>query len=114
MEKRENLRSQGFEEGERGRYSAEMQEALRSIDGEETQNKVVSRNTIVKSISTQQRDAKVYMCVLEDGIKVAMGFCNVCKDSIRYCECVGGPQPPDYFDSDVDKWYPVGSTMEVS
>jgi len=115
MDKREYLRSQGFEVGERGRFSAEMLEALRSFEGEETQNNhVVSRSTIVKSISTQQRDASVYMCVLEDGIRVAMGFCNACKDSIRYCECVGGPQPPDYFDSDVDKWYPVGSTMEVS
>ena len=73
MDKREYLRSQGFEVGERGRFSAEMLEALRSFDGEETQNRVVSRSTIVKSISTQQRDASVYMCVLEELIKLLEG-----------------------------------------
>lgn len=115
MDKREYLRSQGFEVGERGRFSAEMLEALKSFEGEETQDRnIVSRSTIVRSISVPQRDANVYMCVLEDGGRVAMGFCNRCKDSIRYCECSGGPMPPDYFDSNVDKWYPIESKMEVS
>jgi len=111
MNKREYLRSLGFEVGERGRFSAEMLEALNAFEGEDSSNEKTKK--ILETVKQRdykpqrkQREAKVYMLELEDGLKVAMAMCSDCKDNVLYCECDGGPQPPRYFDSPIVGWYP--------
>jgi len=111
MDKREYLRSLGFEVGERGRFSAEMLEALRSFEGEETQNKVVGHKTIARAIQKPMRQETRYMVVLNDGTKIEIGECGECKERILYCACFAGPKPPAYLDNEWNNWYPVTSKM---
>lgn len=105
MNKRDYLRSLGFEVGERGRFSAEMMDALKSF--KESDTPPPSRPTPKPQV--RQRDCRSYILELEDGIKVGMASCYKCKQHVVWCSCAGGPQPPTYFDSPVKSWYPEGS-----
>ena len=111
MNKREYLRSLGVEVGERGRFSAEMLEALKSFKGDDTP--ITRTQKIMEEVrqrtykpQIKQRDDRVYMLELEDGLKIAMAMCSKCKESCIWCMCDGGPQPPTYFDSPIKAWYP--------
>lgn len=114
MNKRDYLRSLGFDVGERGRFSAEMLEALSSFDGEDTP--ITRTQKIMEKVrertykpQIKQREESTYILELEDGLKVAMALCSTCKQSCIWCDCAGGPQPPRYFDSPIKAWYPEGS-----
>jgi hypothetical protein len=110
MNKRDYLRSLGFEVGERGRLSAEMLEALKDFYEDATQNNKPQRKILPASV--KMRDDRTYMVELQDGGRVEMGFCSSCKESMLYCHCDGGPKPPSYLDSPIVNWYPVTSHKE--
>lgn len=111
MDKRAWLRSKGFEVGERGRFSAEMIEALKEYNSGDAESvPVVSLDAVLnKSVSTVMRDATAFMAVTKDGLSVACGNCSICHDMVMYCACSDGPHPPRYLTDDLSEWYPVYS-----
>jgi hypothetical protein len=116
VNKRDYLRSLGFEVGERGRFSAEMQEALKSfVETDkhiESTRKVLeqARERIVLPPRVKQREDSIYCAVLEGGTLIRMGMCSDCRQSCVWCMCDGGPQPPRYLDKPIVSWYPERST----
>lgn len=126
MNDREYLRSLGFSVGDRGRLSSEMKAALASRDGvtdseDEPQYKSTDRlpdgrwaiersnglPSLVKE-SVVMRDAKTYVAVLVDGLRIATQYCGTCKEHVMYCECEDGPQPPNYLGADeIASWTAV-------
>ena len=111
MDKRAWLRSKGFEVGERGRFSAEMLEALKEYNSGDAESvPVVSLGPVIrKSASVPMRDASAYMAVTTDGLRIACGSCAECHESVMYCSCSDGPHSPKYLADDISEWYPVYS-----
>lgn len=111
MDKREWLRAKGFDVGNRGRFSAEMLEALKEYDsGSADGAPVASLGPVIpKSVSVVMRDATAYIAVTHDGVSVACGSCAECHESVMYCACSDGPHSPKYLSDDIAQWYPVYS-----
>jgi len=126
MNDREYLRSLGFTVGDRGRFSSEMKAALASRDGVSDSDDVpeykstdrlpdgryaIERSNGLPSLvkeSVVQRDAKSYVAVLVDGMRIATQYCGSCKDHVMYCECEDGPHPPSYLEpQEIDSWAAV-------
>ena len=125
MNDREYLRSLGFTVGDRGRLSLEMKAALASRDGvtdsedEPTYRSTdkfpdgrwaVERSNGLPSLlkhKTRHRNNSVYQATLTDGTVIACSYCGLCNETIIYCECEDGPQPPRYLSSDVASWSEV-------
>lgn len=116
MNKREYLRSLGFEVGSRGRFSAEMIEALKQYPGESVSdplNDLLNQplnedgtlpGKIVFKINPPRTDGvTTYTAVLNNGITVRFDTCPQCKENVKYCYCKD-PQPPDWLRDDVDTW----------
>lgn len=91
MDKREYLRSLGFEVGERGRFSAEMQEALKSFEGEETQNSLRSEVRAAglneEVIRIPLRPSETLYGFDKEGHKIAFTLCFTCHQHMMWCEC---------------------------
>ena len=111
MDKRAWLKARGFQVGERGRFSAEMIEALKEYNSGDAESvPVVSLGPVIrKSVSVPMRDASAYMAVTTDGLNIACGSCAVCHDMVMYCACSDGPHSPKYLADTLDEWYPVYS-----
>ena len=107
MDKREYLRSLGFQVGARGRFTAEMMTALK--DYQEEGGKLESRTgkredglpEIEPSIviphvppQVQQRQPKTLVGVSKEGYKVAFVMCFECHQHMMYCNCAGGVKAP--------------------
>jgi hypothetical protein len=108
MDKREWLRSKGFDVGNRGRFSAEMLEALKEYDNGSTDGApVASLQQVLKKFV--MRDATAYVAVTNQGTTVACGYCAICHESVMYCACIDGPHAPDWLTDDLAEWYPVYS-----
>ena len=91
MHKREYLRSLGFEVGERGRFSAEMLEALRHFGAEESQNTL---NTVIEQYSldrniirTPRRESQELYGYDKEGHKIGFITCFECGEHMMWCEC---------------------------
>lgn len=91
MDKREYLRSLGFEVGERGRFSAEMLEALRSFEGEETQNtlsdEIRAAGLPEKIIRIPLRESQNLYGYDKAGHKIGFSMCYACDEHMIWCEC---------------------------
>jgi hypothetical protein len=109
MDKRAWLRQRGFDVGNRGRFSAEMLEALKEFDnGGGDATPVASLDKIIaKSSSVVMRDATAYMALTNDNLTIACGMCSECHEFVMYCQCVNGPVPPKHLTDDIVEWYPV-------
>lgn len=101
MDKREYLRSLGFEVGERGRFSAEMQTALANsgIAFEKPEKKSEPAVTLEKIIPHRPpqkpvRKAKQLYGYTEEGYKVGFITCRRCAEHMMYCECPQGILAP--------------------
>lgn len=111
MDKREWLRARGFEVGNRGRFSAEMLEALKEYDSGSADGAPVASlgRLSARSTSVVMRDASCYIAVTNSGNSVACGYCATCHESVMYCACSDGPHSPKYLEDDIIEWYPVYS-----
>lgn len=111
MDKRAWLKERGFQVGERGRFSAEMIEALKEYDnGSADGAPVASLEAVIKkSVSVVMRDATAYVVITNQGLTVACGLCSTCNETVMYCACSNGPYPPKYLTDDLVEWYPIYS-----
>jgi hypothetical protein len=100
MNKREWLRSQGFEVGDRGRFSLEMQEAL-----EEFEKPAVEEEAYVPPPRKPKRTdgVRYYVAKLKGGQVLRFDMCPSCQENIAYCSCrtVG---PPKWLAEEVVSW----------
>lgn len=97
MNKREYLRSLGFEVGSRGRFSEEMQQALKDYT-EETPEVII----IPKVKNTPKRTDGVRVCTAElhTGQIIRFDMCADCKENVIYCHC-DNPQAPEWLRPEV-------------
>ena len=115
MDKREYLRSLGFEVGKRGRFSAEMLKALEGFD-EGTESKIDSvLDEIVvdtpvkfeiKSPLPRTDGVSIYTLTTKTGLTIRFDTCPDCKENVRFCHC-SSPQPPGWLADEVASWQTV-------
>jgi hypothetical protein len=88
MDDRQYLRSQGFQVGERGRYSKEMLECLQNRNTKDTADEMNGvRKTLGLPIQTLQRDAQELYGLTKGGAKVGFIICSTCAFHMMWCEC---------------------------
>ncbi len=97
MDKREYLRSLGFEVGSRGRFSLEMQQALKDYEEPEVVNKPIPK---VKNTPKRTDGITVYTAELHGGQIIRFDTCATCKENVVFCHCLN-PQPPAWLAEDV-------------
>ena len=97
MNKREYLRSLGFEVGSRGRFSEEMQQALKDYT-EETPEVIVTPK--VKNTPKRTDGVKVYTAELHTGQIIRFDQCATCTENVIFCHC-SFPQPPQWLAEEV-------------
>lgn len=95
--KREYLRSLGFTVGERGRFSLEMQQALKDYEEPEVVNKPIPK---VKNTPKRTDGITVYTAELHGGQIIRFDTCATCKENVVFCHCLN-PQPPAWLAEDV-------------
>lgn len=95
--KREYLRSLGFTVGERGRFSEEMQAALKDYEEPEVVNKPIPK---VKNTPKRTDGITVYTAELHSGQIIRFDTCATCKENVVFCHCLN-PQPPKWLAEDV-------------
>lgn len=120
MDKREYLRSLGFEVGERGRFSAEMMTALAQADvsfepREKTQESY-GEERIIPSLPPQTvvRKARQLFGYTSEGYKVGFVTCRRCSYHMMYCNCSEGILAPSVVVACDDKAVMVGSQKTFS
>lgn len=101
MDKREYLRSLGFQVGERGRFSAEMKAALAKADVAFTisspkKDESIILETIIPDVPPQKvmREPQQLFGYTQEGSKVGFVTCGRCHYHMMYCDCPGGVQAP--------------------
>ena len=107
MDKREYLRSLGFEVGERGRFSAEMKTALKNFQeqGGKLEQKTGKRDDglpevepsiVIPHVPPQEkmREAKTLFGTSPEGYKISFVMCFDCSQHMSYCNCDGGVKAP--------------------
>lgn len=108
MDKREYLRSLGFEVGERGRFSAEMQTALANadivFDAPEKKRVEVEREHIRPHVPPQVavRKPKKLKGRSKEGYIIEFVTCFDCHYHMMYCNCAGGVKAPSSVASSKD------------
>lgn len=97
MTKRDWLRSQGFNVGERGRLTPAMLAALEAYDGEEKVEELIKPMATVlyhEPMFAQVREAKVLTGLDRAGNKISFVTCYNCKEHMMYCHCKSGVFAP--------------------
>ena len=95
MNKREWLRSQGFQVGERGRLNPAMLKALEGF--EEEQPQVVEKKEEIQFFippDVVQRPTRTLYGYSREGYKVAFVLCFHCSRHMMYCKCARGITAP--------------------
>lgn len=125
MDKREYLRSLGFEVGKRGRFSAEMLKALEGFD-EGTESKIDTFGELLNQplnedgslpgtmkfeingpIPKSRTDGvSIYTLTTKTGLTIRFDTCPDCKENIKFCHC-SSPQPPKWLADEVASWQTV-------
>lgn len=98
MNKREYLRSLGFEVGTRGRFSEEMQLALLNYEEESEPEIVIIPK--VKNTPKRSDGITVYTAELHTGQIIRFDMCADCKENVVFCHCTN-PQPPKWLAEEV-------------
>lgn len=104
MNKREYLRSLGFNVGERGRLTLEMLSALKDMDESEfSQGNKIERGSVeyievleypeIKSV--KMREPRSLYGYTSEGYKVGFSMCFSCSQHMMYCECKRGITAPE-------------------
>jgi hypothetical protein len=100
MDKREYLRSLGFQVGERGRFSAEMQTAIANADVTFTdtpkKQDLITLEKIRPTIPPLpvQRTARQLFGFTAEGYRVGFVVCRRCANHMMYCNCSQGVLAP--------------------
>ena len=107
MDKREYLRRLGFEVGERGRFSAEMQTALKNFeaDGGKLEGRTGKRDdglpemepsVIIPDIPPQVavREPRILKGKSPEGYTIEFVMCFECSQHMMYCTCRDGVRAP--------------------
>lgn len=97
--KREFLRSLGFEVGARGRFSAEMLEALKDY----TEPEDIDTPPVMPRVANTPKRTdgiKVYTAELHTGQIIRFDMCADCKENVVFCHCTN-PQPPKWLAEEV-------------
>lgn len=98
MDKRDFLRSQGFNVGERGRFNDAMVNAIKEAESNGTlfnekaipkKKKVYAFEDIVADVPKQQklRASRQLTGISKDGYKVGFITCSNCQSHMVYCAC---------------------------
>lgn len=98
MNKRDYLRSLGFQVGERGRFNSAMKIALAKYEGvfDEDQPKLKlnklktfkpAKNAIVVPGQKKLREARMITGYTKEGYKVGFDGCIGCHQHMVYCSC---------------------------
>jgi hypothetical protein len=98
MNKRDYLRSLGFQVGERGRFNSAMKIALAKYEGvfDEDQPKLKlnklktfkpAKNAIVVPGQRKLREARMITGYTKEGYKVGFDGCIACHQHMVYCSC---------------------------
>ena len=121
MNKREWLRSQGFNVGERGRLSPAMLTALQNsgIDFEKPLAKPVVVDVIYvtdtvayqEPIQTPVREPRTLYGRTREGSVVGFVLCFECNQHMMYCNCVGGIKAPSIVFACKEPGVRVGTTV---
>lgn len=101
MNKRDWLRSQGFQVGERGRLSPAMLTALEDYPGEESSGAIYDDVEVIvhdpqyfTDTREKIREPKTMYGLTREGKKVPFVLCFSCNEHMMFCECEGGIKPP--------------------
>ena len=106
MNKRDYLRTQGFNVGERGRFNDAMKSAIAKAQEEGIHfndiptpkvEKVYKAEEIKPHIFKPQeklRASRELIGYTHDGIKIAFITCRQCRSHMIYCSCEGGVSAP--------------------
>ena len=107
MDKREYLKSLGYNVGDRGRFSAEMKTAIKQAedDGITFDNKAGKREDGLPMVEPAQiipdvppqvavREARTLIGISPEGYKIAFITCSDCSYHMIYCKCEGGVKGP--------------------
>lgn len=106
MNKRDYLRSQGFNVGERGRFNDAMKSAIAKAQEEGIVFNDIPTPKVEKLYKTEEikshifkpqeklRAARELFGYTHEGIKIAFITCRQCRSHMIYCSCTGGVQAP--------------------
>lgn len=97
MDKREYLRSLGFEVGSRGRFSEEMLQALKDYEEPTVEKTILPK---IKNTPKRTDGIKVYTAELHTGQIIRFDMCADCKENVVFCHCAN-PQPPKWLAEEV-------------
>lgn len=97
MNKREYLRSLGFEVGTRGRFNEAMLKALQDFE-EPTEEVVIIPK--VKNVPKRTDGITVYTAVLTGGQVIRFDTCATCQENVIFCHC-SDPKPPRWLENEV-------------
>lgn len=103
MNDRDYLRSLGFTVGQRGRFSAEMKQALSLRDKDEVPQEPAEAPQEPEPLPKRTDGNTVYKAVLKGGIVIRFDICPQCKDSVVYCDC-NLIEPPGWLADEVVEW----------
>ena len=91
MDKRQWLRERGFDVGERGRFSAEMIEALKGYEEESKQNSLREETEDAglppEVARLPVREPKELHGYTVHGEKVGFVMCSYCSEHMMWCQC---------------------------
>lgn len=100
MSKREWLRSQGFQVGERGRLTPAMISALSNYQGDDNKptplsvELVIHEPEYVKIDSPLTRPSRILYGITKAGDKVGFTMCRDCTKHMSICSCQDGVLAP--------------------
>lgn len=106
MNKRDYLRSQGFNVGERGRFNDAMKSSIAKAQEEGIVFNDIPTPKVEKLYKAEEikphtfkpqeklRASRELIGFTHDGIKIAFITCRQCRSHMIYCSCTGGVQAP--------------------
>jgi hypothetical protein len=106
MNKRDYLRSQGFNVGERGRFNDAMKTCIAKAQEEGIHFNDIPTPKVEKLYVKEEikphtfkpqpklRSSRELFGYTHDGIKIAFITCRQCRFHMIYCSCTGGVQAP--------------------
>ena len=92
MNKRDYLRSLGFEVGTRGRFNEAMLKALENYTEETPEVIIIPK---VKNTPKRTDGVRVYTAELHTGQIIRFDQCASCSENVVFCHCTN-PQPPSW------------------
>jgi hypothetical protein len=112
MNDRDYLRSLGFTVGERGRFSAEMKEALAKRNGDVADTKIDGvRKILHLDKEVEVRKPRQLFGRTAEGYKVGFIICKSCLKHMSFCKCDDGVHAPKIIVSSDDPLVVLSSKL---